>query len=85
MISEAPTRKPQQWVAPLASAATSGADVTELARLEGVVLDPVYTGKAFQGMVAEIEQGRFGDAQDIVFMHTGGIFGLFPQGDSFTW
>lgn len=53
--------------------------IAELAALEGVVLDPVYTGKAFAGMLAEIAAGRFQGCQDIVFMHTGGIFGLFPQ------
>lgn len=53
--------------------------IAELARLEGLVLDPVYTGKAFAGMLAELEQGRFDGCGDIVFIHTGGIFGLFPQ------
>lgn len=53
--------------------------ITELARLEGLVLDPVYTGKAFAGMLAEIDAGRFAGCRDIVFVHTGGIFGLFPQ------
>jgi D-cysteine desulfhydrase len=53
--------------------------IAELAALEGVVLDPVYTGKAFAGMLAEIAAGRFQGCRDIVFMHTGGIFGLFPQ------
>ncbi len=53
--------------------------IAELAALEGVVLDPVYTGKAFAGMLAEIAAGRFEGCRDIVFMHTGGIFGLFPQ------
>jgi D-cysteine desulfhydrase len=53
--------------------------IAELAALEGVVLDPVYTGKAFAGMIKEIAAGRFADTRDIVFMHTGGIFGLFPQ------
>jgi len=53
--------------------------IAELAALEGVVLDPVYTGKAFAGMLAEIEAGRFTGCRDLVFIHTGGIFGLFPQ------
>ena len=63
--------------------AVAGAEIfeliAELAALEGIVLDPVYTGKAFAGMLAEIEQGRFEGATDIVFIHTGGIFGVFPQ------
>jgi len=53
--------------------------IAELARLEGIVLDPVYTGKAFDGMLSEIGKGRFEGCRDIVFVHTGGIFGLFPQ------
>jgi len=52
-----------------------------LAQLEGIVLDPVYTGKAFYGMCEEIRRGRFSGSDDIVFIHTGGIFGLFPQRD----
>ena len=58
--------------------------IAELAALEGLVLDPVYTGKAFNGMLAEIAAGRFAGCTDIVFMHTGGIFGLFPQRSGFT-
>ncbi len=57
--------------------------IAELASLEGVLLDPVYTGKAFAGMLAEIEAGRFDDCSDIVFVHTGGVFGVFPQGAGF--
>ena len=53
--------------------------ITELTRMEGLVLDPVYTGKAFAGMLAELAAGRFDDCRDIVFVHTGGIFGLFAQ------
>ncbi len=58
--------------------------IAELASLEGLLLDPVYTGKAFQGMLAEIEAGRFGDCRDIIFLHTGGVFGVFPQAQNFT-
>ena len=57
--------------------------IAELTRLEGLVLDPVYTGKAFAGMLAEIADGRFEGCRDIVFVHTGGIFGLFPQRGGF--
>lgn len=58
--------------------------IAELSRLEGLVLDPVYTGKAFAGMVAEIACGRFEGCRDIVFVHTGGIFGVFPQRSGFS-
>ena len=57
--------------------------IAELTRLEGVVLDPVYTGKAFHGLCAEIEAGRFDEADDLVFIHTGGIFGLYPYRQDF--
>jgi D-cysteine desulfhydrase len=57
--------------------------IVQLTRLEGIVLDPVYTAKAFHGMVNEIGKGTFAGVQDIVFMHTGGTFGIFPQRDGF--
>ena len=53
--------------------------IAELARLEGLVLDPVYTGKAFLGMVRELERGRFGGSERILFIHTGGLYGAFPK------
>lgn len=59
--------------------------IAELAALEGLVLDPVYTGKAFYGLLRELEAGRFEGCRDIVFVHTGGIFGVFPQSSGFSW
>ena len=52
--------------------------IREVARTEGLLLDPVYTGKAFYGMTQELP--RLGER--IVFIHTGGIFGLFPVADA---
>ena len=49
-----------------------------LGALEGVVLDPVYTGKAFDGLLKEVRQGRFADEKNLIFVHTGGVFGLAP-------
>lgn len=49
-----------------------------LAETEGVVLDPVYTAKAFHGLISEIQLGNFSQTKDIVFVHTGGVYGLFP-------
>ena len=54
-----------------------------VAQLEGLILDPVYTGKGFYGMIDQIKKGRFDHCDDIVFIHTGGIFGLFPQREQF--
>jgi len=57
--------------------------IYDLAQLEGVVLDPVYTGKAFYGMASEIRKNRSAFGKRIVFVHTGGLFGLFPVANKF--
>lgn len=57
------------------------ATIRKLASQEGLLLDPVYTGKAFYGLMQEIRAGRFQGVDDIVFVHTGGLFGLFAQKD----
>lgn len=49
------------------------------ARLEGIVLDPVYTGKAMAGLVAAVREGRTGAAETVVFWHTGGAPALFAS------
>ncbi|MCR3954680.1 MAG: D-cysteine desulfhydrase family protein [Gudongella sp.] len=51
-----------------------------LARLEGLVLDPVYTGKAMYGLVQEIRMGNLDKYDNILFIHTGGIFGWTREG-----
>lgn len=55
--------------------------IEQVASLEGLILDPVYTGKAFHGLVEDIRKGVYAEQQDrdIVFLHTGGLFGLFAQ------
>lgn len=50
-----------------------------VARVEGLILDPVYTGKAMYGLMEQIRQGRFKKGERVLFWHTGGIFGLFPK------
>lgn len=57
--------------------------IAHVARTEGLVFDPVYTGKAFHGLVEEVRRGRFDGVADIIFLHTGGVFGVFPQRDQF--
>lgn len=47
------------------------------ARLEGILLDPVYSGKAAAGLVDWCRSGRFRRGQRVVFLHTGGAAGLF--------
>ncbi len=48
-----------------------------LARLEGILLDPVYTGKAMAGLIDGINQNRFNNHGPILFIHTGGAPALF--------
>lgn len=52
------------------------------ARFEGLVLDPVYTGKAFAGLIALARSGRFNNDQSLLFVHTGGVPGLFGYPES---
>ena len=53
--------------------------IEELARMEGILLDPVYTGKAWAGMLKLLKEGYFGDEDNIVFVHTGGAAALFAM------
>ncbi len=48
-----------------------------LARLEGIFLDPVYTGKAMAGLIDGINQNRFRREGPLLFVHTGGAPALF--------
>ncbi|MBQ4779498.1 D-cysteine desulfhydrase [Pectobacterium versatile] len=48
-----------------------------LAQLEGILLDPVYSGKGMAGLIDLIRQGHFRADENIVFIHTGGSAGLF--------
>jgi L-cysteate sulfo-lyase len=48
-----------------------------VARTEGILLDPVYSGKGMAGLIDLIRKGQFGKGQNIVFLHTGGAVGLF--------
>ncbi len=55
--------------------------VRTVARREGLLLDPVYTGKAFAGMVDYLRTGRLPTDQPLVFWHTGGLPALFAYDD----
>jgi D-cysteine desulfhydrase family pyridoxal phosphate-dependent enzyme len=69
-----------------APSAAGQSALKRLARAEGILLDPVYTAKAFAGMLGEIEKGHLGPVQEpgltrkndpIIFLHTGGVPALF--------
>ncbi|MDR5776491.1 MULTISPECIES: D-cysteine desulfhydrase family protein [unclassified Caballeronia] len=54
-----------------------------LARAEGLLLDPVYSGKAFAGMLHDIQNGRYRAGQNVLFVMTGGLPGLFAYRSAF--
>ncbi len=56
--------------------------IHELAELEGLLLDPVYTAKAMAGLLALARQGRWGRAEHVVFLHTGGVPALWAYESS---
>lgn len=57
----------------------SNAAIRELARKEGLVIDPVYTGKGFAGMLDYLRTGRVPQGSTVVFLHTGGAAALFAE------
>ncbi|MDX3075432.1 pyridoxal-phosphate dependent enzyme [Streptomyces sp. NPDC088354] len=64
-------------------AALTGATLAALtvtARTEGIVLDPVYTGRAMAGLIAAIAEGEVRPGQRTVFLHSGGMAGFFGHG-----
>ena len=60
--------------------------IKHVARTEAVILDPVYTGKAMYGVYNELKEGgALVGSKNILFIHTGGMFGLFPVSEQFEW
>ncbi len=55
------------------------AAIRRLAQMDGIILDPVYTGKAFAGLLDLVERGQLGCDEPIIFLHTGGWPALFAQ------
>lgn len=53
--------------------------IAMMMRLEGIVLDTCYTGKAFAGLVKRAREGYFKPTDNVLFVHTGGAGGLFSQ------
>jgi len=60
--------RPEEW-----------ALLKEVAQTEGVILDPVYGVKAMMALRQAIRDQRFSKQDRVLFLHTGGIFGLFPK------
>ena len=53
------------------------AAVRLMAEKEGLFLDPVYTGKAFAGLIQMAREGAFLETDNVLFLHSGGAGGLF--------
>lgn len=53
--------------------------IYRLARSEGIFVDPCYTGKGFTGMLDLIESGKIPAGSHVLFIHTGGVPGLYSQ------
>ncbi|MCR4936332.1 MAG: D-cysteine desulfhydrase family protein [Oscillospiraceae bacterium] len=58
-----------------------GAAIALMASREGLFLDPVYTGKAFAGLLAMASEGAFREEDRVLFLHSGGAGGLFAIPD----
>ncbi|MDW6063248.1 pyridoxal-phosphate dependent enzyme [Streptomyces sp. FXJ1.4098] len=56
--------------------------LTTAARTEGVVLDPIYTGRALAGLIAAVRDGQVRPGRRTVFLHTGGLPGLFGHAET---
>jgi L-cysteate sulfo-lyase len=54
-----------------------------VAQMEGILLDPVYTGKGMDGLIDLVRKGFFAKDSNVVFLHTGGSAGLFGYPDVF--
>ena len=58
--------------------------VTLMARLEGILLDPVYSGKGMAGLIDLCRRGHFKKGENVVFLHTGGAVALYGYMDAFS-
>lgn len=56
--------------------------ITTVARTEGIVLDPVYTGRAAAGLMAAVRDGDIRPGERTVLLHTGGLPGLFGHAEA---
>ncbi|MGL6242800.1 D-cysteine desulfhydrase family protein [Pseudomonas sp.] len=54
-----------------------------MARAEGLLIDPVYSGKAFAGLLSDFRQGRFQRGDNVLFVMTGGTPGLYAYRETF--
>ena len=58
------------------------AAIQTFARLEGILLDPVYTGKTAAGLIGLVQQGAFEKDSNVLFLHTGGSPAIYAYPDA---
>ena len=82
-VPDSAVRSDDSYLGP--SYAIPGEDTLEaiftLARLEGILVDPVYTGKAMAGLIGKVRKGEFSKHEKILFLHTGGAPALYAYKD----
>lgn len=73
----------EEYVGPTYGVPTPGCleAITLLARTEGILLDPSYSGKSMAGLIDHVRNERFDKQQNVVFVHTGGTPALFAHSD----
>lgn len=73
---------PMDWMGPGYAAPTDDCEqaITLFAQVEGIFLDPIYSGKAFAALLDGVRAGRFLPSETVVFWHTGGTPALFAEG-----
>ena len=78
-VSESDVTVYDEYVGPGYAITTEGMiEATKLlARTEGILVDPVYTGKAFEGYLDRIKKGDFAGKEAVVFLQTGGSPAIF--------
>ncbi|MGE5561561.1 MAG: D-cysteine desulfhydrase family protein [Chloroflexota bacterium] len=84
-LSESDVEVDDRFVGPGYAKITDGGKeaISLLARNEGIIADPVYTGKALAGMIDHIRSGRIGRDETVLFWHTGGAPALFVYSEDF--
>ena len=51
--------------------------IYRMGRAEGIILDPCYTGKTFNALLRLVENGKIGQGETVIFLHTGGVPGIY--------
>ncbi len=84
-IDRAQVRANCDYVGPGYGLPTEGmkSAVRQLARTEGLLFDPVYSGKGLDGLIDQIKRGYFDGMDNVVFLHTGGSAALFGYSETF--